>query len=387
MGLFFENIHIRKSAMYDTRILKNQLIRYFEEKGFQLAPQDAEESVSVVIYEPENSAWVSIASELFQLETEEDIQKVAEPLSQCFETDIISAGCYDSDYLRLSLLNVCDGTDGWINVGRAEGMKLLRRTSLVPWKKVVDDMDALKKLVKAEYVFAEEAFYELATLINMTLEQASLEADYVDGLAFENVTTLKFIVPEGNIKLPEFVIRSYNGMPCQIGKSEVVSVYNNGGKSKGIGIMFIGDYVDNDEITFEDVKLQLHTKKGWEFIPIELKKVDWIKGKKCYYWSDANFPLPPAVSESIPLMKRMNLEFEKEIGIRFTPIGNPRKVLDIKLVVYPLANSMEGQTSWYVYRYAGSKRKYIEEHNSRWKDIPFEPSLSDLLNPEDYDLD
>ena len=112
MGLFFENIHIRKSAMYDTRILKNQLIRYFEEKGFQLDPQDAEESVSVVIYEPENSAWVSIASELFQLETEEDIQKVAEPLSQCFETDIISAGCYDSDYLRLSLLNVCDGTDG-----------------------------------------------------------------------------------------------------------------------------------------------------------------------------------------------------------------------------------------------------------------------------------
>ena len=99
--------------------------------------------------------WVK---KLFQLETEEDIQKVAEPLSQCFETDIISAGCYDSDYLRLSLLNVCDGTDGWINVGRAEGMKLIRRTSLAPWKKVVDDMDALKKLVKAEYVFAEEGF-------------------------------------------------------------------------------------------------------------------------------------------------------------------------------------------------------------------------------------
>lgn len=120
---------------------------------------------------------------------------------------------------------------------------------------------------------------------------------------------------------------------------------------------------------------------------IELKKVDWTKGKKCYYWSDANFPLPPAVSESIPLMKRMNLEFEKEIGIRFTPIGNPRKVLDIKLVVYLLTNSMEGQTSWYVYRYEGSKRKYIEEYNSSWKDTPFEPSLSDLLNPEDYDLD
>ena len=387
MGLFFENIHIHKNIKYNIEVLKKELIKYFEEKGFKLTAEGGDGSASVVIYEPENSDWVSVASELFQLETKEEIQKVTEPLSKCFETDVITAGCYDSDYLRLSLLNICEGTDGCINVGRAEGMKQLRRTSIIPWKKVVSDIDALKSIVKAEYVFAEEAFYKIAALIKMTSKQAVLEAESTEVEDGENSIVLKFVAPEGTLKLPEFIIPRYNGTPCKIGESQVVSVYNNGGKSEGLGIMFIGDYVDNEEITFEDVKLQLHTKNGWEFVPIELKKVDWTKGKKCYYWSDANFPLPPAVSESIPLMKRMNLEFEKEIGIRFTPIGNPRKVLDIKLVVYPLANSMEGQTSWYVYRYAGSKRKYIEEHNSRWKDIPFEPSLSDLLNPEDYDLD
>jgi len=386
MGLFFENIHIHKNIKYDAEVLKKELIKYFEGKGFKLAAEGECGSASVVIYEPEGSNWVSVASDIFQLETLEEIRNVAEPLSKCLETEVLTAGCYDSDYLRLSILNICDGTDGWINVGRAEGMKQLRRTGITPWKKVVADIDALKNIVKTEYVFAEDAFYKIAELIQMTSEQVALEVEYTDSLTVEKMTSLKFLAPEGTLKLPELIIPRYDGMPCKIGESQVVSVYNNGGKAKGLGIMFIGDYVENDEITFEDVKLQLHTKEDWKFVPIELKKVDWTQGKKCYYWSDAEFPLPPAVSETIPLMKRMNLAFEREIGIRFTPVGNPRKVLDIKLVVYPLANSMDGQTSWYVYRYDGSKKKYIEEYNRRWTDMHIESALKNLLNPDDYDL-
>ncbi len=387
MGLFFENIHIHKNIKYNAEVLKKELTKYFEEKGFKLAAEGEEGNASVVIYEPDGSEWISVASDIFRLDTLEEIRNVAEPLSKCLETEILTAGCYDSDYLRLSILNICDGTDGWINVGRAEGMKQLRRTGITPWKKVVADIDALKNIVKAEYVFAEDAFYKIAELIQMTPEQVALEVEYTDSLAVEKMTTLKFLAPEGTLKLPELIIPRYNGMPCKIGESQVVSVYNNGGKAKGLGIMFIGDYVENDEITFEEVKLQLHTKEGWQFVPIELKKVDWTQGKKCYYWSDAEFPLPPAVSEAIPLMRRMSLAFEREIGIRFTPVGNPRKVLDIKVVVYPLANSMDGQTSWYVYRYEGSKRKYIEEYNRRWTDMHIESALKDLLNPDDYDLE
>ena len=274
MGLFFENIHIHKNIKYNIEVLKKELIKYFEEKGFKLTAEGGDGSASVVIYEPENSDWVSVASELFQLDTKKEIQKVTEPLSKCFETDVITAGCYDSDYLRLSLLNICEGTDGCINVGRAEGMKQLRRTSIIPWKKVVSDIDALKSIVKAEYVFAEEAFYKIAALIKMTSKQAVLEAESTEVEDGENSIVLKFVAPEGTLKLPEFIIPLYNGMPCKIGESQVVSVYNNGGKSKGLGIMFIGDYVDNEEITFEDVKLQLHTKNGWEFVPIELNGAD-----------------------------------------------------------------------------------------------------------------
>lgn len=382
MGLFFENIHIHKNIKYNTDVLKETLINHMCENGFEPVSDDKEGNVSVVIYEPDNSDWVSVASDIFQFDTEEDIRKVAEPISQCFETDIISAGCYDSDYLRLNILNINDGTDGWINVGRIEGIKNLRRTSLTPWKKIVGDIKILKDIVREEYLFVEEAFGKIADLIKMLPEQTVLDAGHTDFPHSEKFIRLEFSAPEGMIKLPKLVIPMYDGMPCRIGESKVVSVYNNGGKSKGLGIMFIGDYVDNDEITFEDVKLQLHSKEKWEYVPIKLKKIDWEYGKKCYYWSAPDFPLPPAVNESIPLNKRMALEFERAIGIRFTPIGNKRKVLDIRIVVYPLANSRDGQTSWYVYRFAGSKKKYIEENNMRWEGIN-----EYILDVNDYDLE
>lgn len=387
MGLFFENIHIHKNMKYNIDVLKEELINHLEKNGFELLSDDKEGSVSVVIYEPDSSDWVSVASDIFQFDTEEGIRKVAEPISQCFETDIISAGCYDSDYLRLSILNITDGTDGWINVGRSEEIKNLRRTSLTPWKKIVDDIKTLNNIVRDEYVFAEEAFGKMADLIKMSPEQTVLDVGHIDFLNPEKIVRLEFLAPEGTIKPPKLVIPRYDLMPCQIGKSQVVSVYNSGGKSKGLGIMFIGDYVDNDEIAFEDVKLQLCSKEEWKFVPVELKKVDWAYGKKCYYWSDPDFPLPPAVNENVPPIKRMNLEFEREIGIRFTPVGNQRKVLDIRIVVYPLANSMDGQTSWYVYRYAGSKRNYIEEHNESWKSMNTESSQKYILDPNDYDLE
>lgn len=53
MGLFFENIHIHKNTKYDTEVLKKELIKYFEEKGFLLSEEGEDGSASVVIYEPD----------------------------------------------------------------------------------------------------------------------------------------------------------------------------------------------------------------------------------------------------------------------------------------------------------------------------------------------
>ena len=66
MGLFFENIHIYKNEKYDTEVLKEAIVRHMSQNGFQPVSDDKEGNVSVVIYEPDNSDWVSVASDVFQ---------------------------------------------------------------------------------------------------------------------------------------------------------------------------------------------------------------------------------------------------------------------------------------------------------------------------------
>jgi hypothetical protein len=155
-------------------------------------------------------------------------------------------------------------------------------------------------------------------------------------------------------------------------------VNNKGGKSKGVGIMFHGDYVENGELSIENVTLETVSRKGKRLvISVELEKVKCSDGTTVLYREDRNFPIPPAVSTDIPIMRYMKLEFEREFGVRFTVRGNPRKVLDVKVMIIPLENP-EGQDCWYVYRMAGSKERYI-------KDIS-EKDWFPRLNPEDYDI-
>ncbi len=383
MGLFFDNVHIRKNDKYNTEALKSELIRQLSEQGFVPLPHEGEESVCVAICEPPHSDWVSVASDTFQFSVEEAMKKTAVHFSQRFDTDVLCAACFDSDFLQLLLQPAGDAADGWINIGRPEEIPHRRRTKLSPWGKLVGDMPRLKEIVRTEHVFAEEAFAQIAELIRMEPAQATLEVGAPDLLPPEQITRLFFAAPQGTIRPPRFVIPRYNGMPCRIGKSEIVSVYNTGGKSKGLGVMFIGDCVDQGEIAFEDVKLQLRRNEAWEYLPIDLEIAELTDGRKCLLWKDPSFPIPPAVSESIPWMKRTWLAFEREIGVRFTPVGNPRKVLDITVAIYPLENP-HGLVSWCVYAGFGTKRRYIEKHNAMIGD---EQKELFWLDPDAYDLD
>lgn len=348
-------------------------------KGYEVASNNNEGDLSIVIYEPENSEWVSIASDDFQFNTKADIKNTIEPISDIFHTDIIAASCNDSDYLMLNLLNTLDGTDGWINIGSLYVMKILRRTSIGKWKKKVNDYGKLKEVIKQKYVLAEEAFYKVAELLNMQPRQACLETNYLDDLEISRACKLSFVAPGMEKQLPELKVGLFGLTPCKIGESYCVFVNNRGGKSKGIGILFVGDYVENDDIVFENVTFESdYGSEKRKIVPITLEKVKLTNGKHGFYWEDKDFAIPPAVSRDIPEMKRMDLEFKKQFGVRFVPQGNPRKVLDIKVAIYPLENSRDGQAVWYVYRYSKTKEEYIKEHNMGW--------VENKLNPDDFDL-
>lgn len=383
MGMFFKNIHIRKNKEYNHDTLKKILIGEMEKKGFTLLESNEEAEVSVVIYSPERSKWVSVASDCFDFDTAEDIKAVALPISEKFRTDVLAAACYDSDYLIMNIINAVDGTDGWVNVGSMYGMKLPRRTSIAPWKGKIADIEKFKAIVKEKHTFAENAFYSAAELLGMATEQCALETDYADRSEESALTRLFFSLPEGTQKkLPQLEIDCFDLMPCKIGKSSCEFVTNKGDRSKGIGIMFVGDYIENDHLIFENVTLESNFDRDKrKNTPIKLEKTKTISGETVLYWEDKNFHIPPAVDSSIPIKRRMELEFKKTFGLRFTVRGNPRKVLDVMFFIIPLENRHEGAACWCCYLHSGTKERYIEEYNKCWAKHP-----EMWLDPKDYDL-
>ena len=119
-----------------------------------------------------------------------------------------------------------------------------------------------------------------------------------------------------------------------------------------------------------------------ESIPIELKKVQLSDGQWAYYYHDPGYKIPSKVDERLPMMKRMRLESEHSIIIRFVPHGNPRKILDITVVLVPDKNP-QGQTGWNVWHQFGSKEAFIKFHNDNWSKLPNCEHL--LLREEDFD--
>ena len=389
MGMSFTNMHIRKNAELNIQELTEVLKQDMLDKGYSLLDSKEDADVCVVLYHADDSDWITVASDCFLFANDTDTKAAAVPYSERFGTFVIAGACYDSDYMMLHLLNAEDQTDGWINVGDNYGMPLPRRTALAPWKKVVTDFDRFKNVMKEDHICAEEALFAAAELLDMKTEQCCLDAGTIEHFPDLDLMKMYFRMPEGVQKeLPILKIPRFNLMPCKIGESQCVFVLNEGGRSKGVAVQFQGDYIANDDLTFENVTFEY--KQGNEYIqiPIRLQKLQIPDGRYVLYWKNEDFQIPPAVNPAIPAMKRMEIEFQKEFGIRFTVQGNPRKALDVKVFIIPLENR-KGSACWYVFKSYGTKRNFIDHKNGgrNYNDIPAEQRTVFMLNPDDYDLD
>ena len=101
--------------------------------------------------------------------------------------------------------------------------------------------------------------------------------------------------------------------------------------------------VNENEITFEDVSLFYDDKHH----PIKLQNAKLESGEKCYVWIDPYFQLPPAANENLPIVKKIQLEFDREIAVFFTLKGNPEHLESLRIVGMPLSNPDDGQVSWF----------------------------------------
>lgn len=397
MGLFFSNIHIRKNDQFDLSQLEGVFIKSMTSQGYQVVDNKENSEVSVQICCDDNSEWVSVASDYFDFQTLEDTRAAAEPLSVLFQTDVLAVTCVDSDFMILNLINEADGTDAWINVGMPYDDQFPRRTGFCntknkvegigfgAWENKVTDYDAFQAVMQAEYTFAEDALYQAENFLGLPASQSTLTTDYDDSISKNALTSLFFAMPQDSRReLPRLELNMPSLMPCVNGEDRRVFVTNKGGQSQGIAVVFQGDYIEKDEITFDQVQLEYdlsHSPR--RVIPIQLEKKKAANGSYYWYWEDKEFVIPDKVDPDLPLGKYMNMEYKREFGVRFVPRGNPRKMLDIVVFIAPLENNCQaGAACWYAWKYSRDKAAYIERYNKNWKGF----DDSQILDPNDFDM-
>ena len=389
MSRFFSNCHIYKSPEFDAEAFPSLLTEILCTLGFLYKNNPEESDFSVSVYDA-GGKWLSLCSDGLDFYTDESIQTVCNPLSERLSTDILTVSCFDSDCLLLNRINRKLDVVAWAKIGSYPELKV--RSTPARWKGLVSDLSLWKYVLGQEYAFAEDALESIEPLFGLESGQGQFCDELVSEKNAEKVCTYYFSLPETVSKSfpPKLSFPHVSLMPCEIGKEQCCFVINTGGKSKGVAIAFSGSYVEKEEIRFRDVQLEYaldHYPR--KTIPLQLEKRKTQTGQWIYYAELPDFPIREAVKEGLPWKRKSDEEEKREFGVRFTPEGDPRKLLDITVHFIPLKNP-EGQCGWCVWWYYGSKRAFIEEYNRSWSKIMKKyPQGGGVktLNSDDYDLD
>lgn len=352
--------------------------------GATLVEDKDEADIVMMLYSTESS-WLSVCLDGLEFYDDKSSENIIKPLSALLNTDVLSISCIDSDYLFLHLVNEAQKADAWANVGHNPEGKFPRRTKFSDWKKKVNDFEKFKKCIRQKYDFAEEVLESLKDVLDLSFEQSTICIESIEDLKNEpNLVEMYFSLPEDQKeKEPtKLKIKNFGLTACKIGEFHCESTINTGGSSRGIAIAFTGDYVENEEITFTDVELEYDfTSTSRKSIPVQLEKLQLPDGKWAYFWKNTKIMIPEKVKEGLSPKRKTDLEFKRQLNIRFTPQGNPRKVLDICVHFIPLSNQA-GQCCWCVWHHFGSKDEYIKRFNKLWSKMPADMTL----NPKEFNV-
>ena len=368
MGWFFSNLHVNKTAGYDADVFRSALTEILNAKGYVQKNNPDEADLSLSIYDA-GGKWVSVCSDGLDFYTEEAIQDICDPLSERLSADVVTVSCFDSDCLLLNRINRKLDVVAWAKTGSYPGLKV--RSTPSRWEGLVSDVSLWKSVFQQKYVLAEEALENIEPILGLESGQGHFCDELISEEYAERVSTFYYALPGAVSKTlpPKLSIVHFNLMPCEIGKDQCCFAINTGGKSKGLAIAFSGSYVEQEEIRFHDVQLEYALDQyPRKTIPLQLEKMQTQNGQWIYYAELPNFPIREGVKEGLPLRKQQDEEFKREFGVRFTPEGDPRQLLDITVHFIPLKDP-EGQCGWCVWWFYGSKRAFIEEHNRTWGEI------------------
>ena len=376
MGNYFSNLFIRQGRQTTADTIGSTLIEHFSARGIH--PCEADKADLSVLLDMSHGTWGAVYCEECGYE---DLLALAPRMSEQCHADVLTCACFDSDYMFLNLYNTESATDAFINIGKSDEIKPPRRTTLAAWRTHVKDFDAFKQAAKQPYVCAED-------FLSCVQEQLSLPDQ--NSLDQGAAITLYFSVPQEQKPEPTRLCTDGSSMlPCQPGKEKYLSVSNKGGGSRGLCIMFVGSYVENDEITFDNVELCYQDARGERISrTLTFTKTVLDGGLHALVAKLPDFKISAAPSPKLPPKALMKKQVAGSIVVRFTPHGNLRKFLDITVVFLPYSNPTQGKCVWRVWKGYKTKAAYIDAHNhdqaqhSKMYGVP-----QYLIDPDMYDLD
>ena len=365
MGSWFSNINIKKNE----NVSVSDIVDYFEKvlaSDFERISNKDEADGTVVILSGESSHWFTVYTDIQSFNINDDFEKTAEPMSSALGTDVLGIACFDSDYLFLNLINAADGLNAWVGVGSASGLGIKRRTGLNAWKNKVEEFSVFSQNAKKKYVLAEEFLVDTAGCLGLPapLSMASfmLAEEAAPGTNADHLYFKRKLNSASKERVRLVTYGKDYSLPCFDGRENIVSAVNVGTAASGLTVMFLGPYVENEEITFSDVRLVANKQST----PVQLTRIQTDDGNWafCFYLPD--FCIPSAVPDQLPKSEKSKLLFERSFSVKFTPRGNRKMMLDITIEFIPDANP-QGKAVWNIWSGYETKKKYIQKYNRNSK--------------------
>ena len=388
MGSWFSNLHIRKTEVITRESVCNCIRDTLAEKKCTQVECAEGADFAVTVYIAQNSNWISICSQVFAHDDPDSCKDIAAPLSAQLHTDVMGIACFDSDYLYLNLINADESVDAWIGIGAGKELGITRRNNVTAWKKKVADYPAFSAAVKGTYVCADEFLAVTDSCLGLPTEQGGISLDYLKDTSLQQDAFLLYFRKAEESRSIGPNIQIYHmryAVPCFDGKENSVLFLNNGNEFRGLSVYFLGPFVEHEEITFSNIRLGYLRDP---FRDLVLKKIQLSDGQWVYYSHIPDILMPPGIRGRMKPEKRYQLELERVRKISFVPHGNPRKMLDITVIIIPDGNP-DNHAKWNIWHQHGSKEAFINWHNKTWKQVrAFETDPNQLLpflKLEDFD--
>lgn len=344
MGSWFSNIQIRRCEKTDSFTMEDIAALLTEDTSLLRADPD-EADLAVAIYSPQNSQWITVASDLIGGDADA-LLCCAKDLSRRLGTETLAISCFDSDYLFMNLIHAQTGVDAWASCGRYPDGKSPRRSSFAAWKPYVNDTSAFRDAMHAKYVFAEECLSAAAPLLSLSIEQSMYDAWDEPSSPHALRFFYKYSSKEVSGHPPAFAFGVARSIHYHTGgDANIVPFINQGDASRGVAVCLTGPCIADHQVDAASVCLQFLDRRGeWTFLPVDLQPRTFPNGVAGLYGECREFRIPPAVPPSLPPMKRMRMEFDRAVTVRFSLVPSPSAPVpasppgDLHVILIPLQN-------------------------------------------------